>query len=246
MNVQTLRHFVAVADLGSLGRASQELNISQTGLTKSIQRLEQTMGATLFRRAARGMIPTRAGEMLLPHARLIVVQTRRAASAVSDLMKGADGSLAIGAAPEWLRYGVRDAVLAMHADYPGTHISVSSGRNTRSLAADLRAGRLDLVVGISQLEDMGGLDFEPLVQNRQGIIVASTHPLAGRGTIRLHDLVDCDWVLPGRSTMFRPGWMRPSRTKDSRRPAPRSKPTSCPSSSPACRKAGWSARRRTL
>ncbi|MBM1633989.1 LysR family transcriptional regulator [Sulfitobacter mediterraneus] len=203
MNIQSLRHFVTVAEEGSLGRAREKLNITQTGLTKSIQRLETSLGGALFRRSVQGMTLTQAGRTLLPHARLVLAQSDRAVSTVSDLIEGRDGAIAIGAAPEWLEFGVEQAVLDLRQKYPGTQIFISSGRNTRALVADLRDGRLDLVVGVSQMEDMDDLIFEPIASNRQGIILAKGHELLENDPVSLKDLEAYQWVLPVRSTLFR-------------------------------------------
>lgn len=203
MNLQGLRHFVAVAAQGSLGQASETLNISQTGLTKSIQRLEESIGGSLFHRSAKGMTLTQAGETLLPHAQLLLSQAGRAKQAVTDQIGGREGRIAIGAAPEWLRFGVEPALLALRQSHPGVQIFLASGRNTRSLVADLRHGELDFVVGVTQLDEMTDLRFDPMAANRQGIIVAQDHPLRHRPPASLADLSAYQWILPTRKTLFR-------------------------------------------
>ena len=200
---QSLRHFMAVVKHGTLGAASEALHISQTGLTKSIQRLEAQLGGRLFHRSARGMRLTRAGEALVPHAQLSLAHTARARDAVGDLLEGRGGTLTVGTAPEWLTLFVEDAVLDVHRAFPDMRIKVHSGRNTQSLVDDLRRGHLDIVVGVTQLEAMEDLEFEHLACNQQGIIAACDHPLHEAGEVPLSLLREHDWVLPMRGTVFR-------------------------------------------
>jgi len=54
---------------------SRALNISQPTLTRSIQALESRLGAQLFDRKARTVLPTPVGEEMLKHARLVVASS---------------------------------------------------------------------------------------------------------------------------------------------------------------------------
>ena len=64
MNNRDLDYFIVAARMLNLGIASQNLNITQPALSKSIARLEKELGISLFSRSGRGLILTEAGEML--------------------------------------------------------------------------------------------------------------------------------------------------------------------------------------
>lgn len=53
MNVEDVRGFLAVVDQGRVGAASDELGISQSALTRRVQRVEASLGARLFERTGR-------------------------------------------------------------------------------------------------------------------------------------------------------------------------------------------------
>ncbi|MDN5986432.1 MAG: LysR family transcriptional regulator, partial [Hafniaceae bacterium] len=55
MTLRQLRHFIAVAETGSISAAAQTVFVSQSSLTQAIQLLEQEIGAVLFKRHAKGM-----------------------------------------------------------------------------------------------------------------------------------------------------------------------------------------------
>ena len=74
MNLQQLRYVVEVARTGSITQAARNLYMGQPNLSKSIKELEGEVGTALFRRTARGVVPTKAGEDFLVYARSITAQ----------------------------------------------------------------------------------------------------------------------------------------------------------------------------
>lgn len=78
MTLQQLQAFAAVADCGSFRAASRRLAMSQAGLTTSLQALESSLGVQLLERSVRGTVLTDNGERLLPRARRILGEVRKA------------------------------------------------------------------------------------------------------------------------------------------------------------------------
>ena len=72
MTLRQIRHFIAVAETGSISAAAQAVYISQSTLTLAIQQLEQEIGVTLFNRHAKGMSLTHQGHQFLRQAHLIL------------------------------------------------------------------------------------------------------------------------------------------------------------------------------
>lgn len=65
MNLELYKIFISVANNKNITRASEELNISQPAISKSIKNLEEYLGGKLFTRTRRGVILTK--EFLLPY-----------------------------------------------------------------------------------------------------------------------------------------------------------------------------------
>ena len=84
MDAGDLRIFEAVARLGGMGRAAEELHTVQSNVTARVKHLEEQLGTTLFRRHARGVEPTAAGQRLLPYARRMAQLLAEARRAVQD------------------------------------------------------------------------------------------------------------------------------------------------------------------
>src|SRR3970040_1851264 len=84
MESSDLRLFEAVARLGSITAASDELTTVQSNVTARINALEDELGVALFRRHSRGVVLTSAGERLLPYALEIARLLKDAANLVGD------------------------------------------------------------------------------------------------------------------------------------------------------------------
>ena len=72
MELHQLRYFAAVAELGNFTRAAERCFVSQPSLSQQIIKLEHELNARLFVRQGRTSKLTRAGERLLPRARMIL------------------------------------------------------------------------------------------------------------------------------------------------------------------------------
>lgn len=83
MSLDQLKHFVAVAEEGNIGRAARRLHISQPPLSRQIKRLEDELGEPLFRRTTQGVQLLPAGHRLLPRARHVL----EAVEAVRELAR---------------------------------------------------------------------------------------------------------------------------------------------------------------
>src|SRR2546423_12146792 len=81
------RAFCAAVDLGSLGRASRLLRVSQPALSKRMRTIEAVVGTRLVERSPRGISPTPAGTKLYVEARKLLAQ----AEAIDDLVRGLAG-----------------------------------------------------------------------------------------------------------------------------------------------------------
>ncbi|MEK9967521.1 MAG: LysR family transcriptional regulator [Ferrovibrio sp.] len=69
MDFHRFRYFIAVAEAGSLGKASQRLGMAQPPLSVQIRKLEQDVDAVLFHRVAHGMEMTDAGRVFFQRAK---------------------------------------------------------------------------------------------------------------------------------------------------------------------------------
>ncbi|MEM8753811.1 MAG: LysR family transcriptional regulator [Pseudomonadota bacterium] len=92
-----LRVFHAVAAAGSLTHAGETLNLSQSAVSRQIRGLEESLGATLFHRHARGLILTEQGELLYEAAVDMAARLNLAAARIKDAREEDRGDLRVSA-----------------------------------------------------------------------------------------------------------------------------------------------------
>src|SRR6184192_2977984 len=69
LEIRDFRLVVAITELGTLTRAGQQLNLTQSALSHQLADLERRLGASLFERSGRRMIPNRLGARLAGHGK---------------------------------------------------------------------------------------------------------------------------------------------------------------------------------
>ena len=90
-----LRIFHAVANAGSFTRASEGLGLSQSAISRQISSLESEIGAPLFHRHARGLIPTEQGEILIGAAADMAAKIDTVRSELTETREKPEGRLRI-------------------------------------------------------------------------------------------------------------------------------------------------------
>jgi DNA-binding transcriptional LysR family regulator len=200
-DLRTIDYFLTAVARGSLRAAAQDLGVTQPALTKAIRRLEDSFGAPLFDRKARGVTPTVYGTALLRHARDVKAAMGAARDAVEALRTGSAGLVKIGAGPSWQDAVLPEAIAQLRATRPGVRVYVTGGGDDQ-LKGQLKSGALDFVLAAvpetPRLEPE--LTWLPLLADEYCVIADVGHPLRERKEIRLEDLLSYPWILPSSTT----------------------------------------------
>jgi DNA-binding transcriptional LysR family regulator len=141
-SIHQLRCFLATYELGSLTAAADELGYAQPSVSEQVRLLEKSLGASLFRRVGRGVIPTESAEALRPHAERTLASVdagRQAVSAVAGMVTGTVRFGTFGTARLYFGAQLVADVLALH---PGVRVELV-GQNSAAVQEDLRRGRLE-------------------------------------------------------------------------------------------------------
>lgn len=205
MNLTHLKHFIAVAENGSINRASEAIGITQAGLTKSIRALEFQLSAELFARSTRGVTLTAQGVGLLSHARLLTNQAVRAVQTVSALGQGVSVELRVGVSMRWaLKMVIPELLIEFASDDSAPRLHIQSGRQSWSMIEELRNGELDIALATpTSRDDLKGLNAIFLEQDPQRIIVRKGHALDKGEQVGLKRLLNYSWVTGPNGSYFR-------------------------------------------
>lgn len=188
MDVERFLQFRAAARLNHLGRAAEELQVSQPALSQTVKRLETHYGLPLFDRVGRTLRLNNNGEVLLAHVERALLALDDAERAMRDLRRDAQPSIALGyfggrdpkALPFLMREFQRDGAAVDFAVVRGT-----SGQ----LFAGLRDGSIDFAF-TALMSDDDAIVGQPLWYENLYLHVAANHRLAARGVIDLAEVAN--------------------------------------------------------
>lgn len=188
MTLRQIRHFIAIAETGSISAAAQAVFISQSTLTLAIQQLEQEIGVTLFNRHAKGMTLTHQGHQFLRQAHLILATVDNAKRSLQQSTDQVGGQLVIGVTSLVAGYYLADLLTRFRRAYPNVEIRVMEDERPY-IEHLLVNGEIDVgVLILSNLEDRHALQTEVLTHSPQRLWLPPQHPLLERDSINLADV----------------------------------------------------------
>lgn len=141
MELSDITHFLAVAEAGGISHAAKQLHTVQSNVSTHIKALEDELGVELFRRHARGMALTNAGEAFLPYAERVTALLREASQVVGDEAEPT-GTLAIGSMETTAGLRLPGVLAAYAAACPRVDFTLTTG-TTAELIEMVVEHRLD-------------------------------------------------------------------------------------------------------
>jgi DNA-binding transcriptional LysR family regulator len=191
-DLRLLSYFVAIADTGHFGRAAARLHISQSPLSRQIQKLEQDLGVDLFVRGRRGAQLTDAGNALLARARDLLERAAAFELDARRIGRGEIGRIRIGFVQTAVWTGLLPRALRLlRAESPGLEIELRHLVTAAQIAA-IRKGDLDLglVHGPSRAALGENIAADRIRGDRYVLAISRTNPLARRRALSPTDLRD--------------------------------------------------------
>lgn len=203
-----LQAFLAIIEHGSVGRAADGLCITQSALTRIIQRLEEQIGAPLFERHTRGMTLTPYGAALEPYAAHLVAESANAMGEMAAMRGLKKGLVRVGAVASALETILPAAIAQLLAQWPGLQISITEGISDE-LAVMLLKNDIDLAVAFAlpESEELARVS-ESGWQEGCHVVAALGHPLHARAGLQLADLAGEKWVLTPKKMGPREEWQQ--------------------------------------
>ena len=202
MNLDYLRYFVKLAQVGHYTRASEQLNISQPSLSHAVRQLEEELGVPLFERQGRNTQLTQFGAEFLDCAARTLATLDEGVTSLRRKARG-EGLIRLG----FLRVLGTDYVPRLAARFlaarPDRQIQFTfhSGR-TQELLEGLADRRYDLVFCSRPAPELG-LTAVPVRAQELVLIVPPGHPLAGRAGVSLAEAAPYPMVCFSRDSGLR-------------------------------------------
>src|SRR2546427_9473916 len=158
--LELLRTFVVTVETGSMAKAARAVARTPSAVSLQMSRLGALVGQPLFRRQGRAQVLTRAGEMLVPHAREILGASERALLAMSE--ERLEGPVRFGTVQDLADSVLPRALADFSKQYPGVALHVQVAQSA-VLLEQARAGELDFAVCFQSRRAQRVIRREPMV-----------------------------------------------------------------------------------
>ena len=191
MELRQLEYFVAIVEHGSFTGAAKALYVSQSALSKSVKKLEEELGTTLFCQAGQRTTPTDAGALLYEKGRLLLAEAARTRDLVANEMKGKQGRVRIATSCK-RAYSVKVGTLAARFKSAFPQISLEFTEASPEWVKDsLMRRTADIgIIGEALDHILPTFDEHVLTVGDYFLAVHKDNPLVQKGSVRYADLVN--------------------------------------------------------
>ena len=188
MQLSVLRYFLAVAELGSIRQAAEQLHVAASAVSRQIANLEYDYGVPLFELHAQGVRLTLAGEIFAQHARTTLREFDRVRSDIDDVRGLKRGNVRIGAVEGVVSNFLFSMFEEFGKQFPNVTFDVNVA-GTGAILESIARDEADLGIVFNALP-YPDVEMGPVIRHPLVAVVSPRHPLANRASVRLADLAE--------------------------------------------------------
>ena len=170
VNLEYYKIFYHVAQCQSITGAAGELCISQPAVSQALKQLEQSLGAKLFMRTAKGVTLTNEGQTLFSYVKNGYEQIQLGEQKLQEMLDMKRGEIRIGASDMTLQFYLLPYLRKYHQLYPDIKVTVTNAPTPQTIE-HLRAGRIDFGIVSQPFPEEAHLRILP-VREIQDVFVA--------------------------------------------------------------------------
>lgn len=194
--------FLIVKETGSFHQAAERLGLSQSAVTRRIQKLEAQLDTPLFERSTRAVKPTLAAKRLQARAEAIVADVKETTMAMRDesmvFSHQRNAVVTVALVPTLISQYLPTAIQQMRAEGHGARVRVLD-MSANEVGEAVAEGEADF--GVCSLPAMeGNAHFEPLFDDPMVAVVSIEHHLAQSDHVTWQQLLGEELILPARGT----------------------------------------------
>lgn len=198
MTLHQLRCFLATYEQGSLTAAAEHLGYAQPSISEQVRSLEKSLGAQLFHRVGRGVVPTTVADSLRPHAERTIAAADEAQRAVQAVTALETGTIRFGMFGTARLYAGASLIADVLARHPGVRVELV-GQNSTDVFDQLQRGYLEAaMIAVPQVVSEG-MTVVPVARDEL-VYISNDHDRL-RTPVTAHQLAQAQIVMP--ETTFR-------------------------------------------
>lgn len=186
-DLHDLEAFVAVAERASFSQAASDLFLSQSALSRRIEKLEEGLGVKLFERTTRRVQLTNVGQAFLVNVRTALDGLEDAVLGVADLAAHRTGTVTLACVPSAVWHFLPEVLKQFSERFPRIRVRVHD-ESAQDVLNLVLAGEADFGINFTGAED-AEIVFEPIYEERYVLAMRHDHPLARRKKLNWKDTV---------------------------------------------------------
>jgi DNA-binding transcriptional LysR family regulator len=192
IDLTTLRLFIAVCDEQNLTRAAQREGIAASAVSKRMNDFELAFGVTLFKRLSKGMALTPAGEALLHHARVTLLNVEKIAVELSEYSQGVRGHVRMLANLSGIVQFLPEDLSGFFSAHELLRIDLQE-RPSGQVVRGIEEGAAEIGICSGEAETRNLEAFHYRYDNLV-VVVRPDHPLADRDGLAFAETLDFDHI----------------------------------------------------
>src|SRR6185369_13262035 len=196
-----IQAFVVIAELGGFNKAAEHLHVTQTALTRRVQKLESYLGLKLLDRTTRYVELTAVGRDFLPQARAIVGEMTAAVGRLKDMSKNARGNFTLACVPTMAAQILPKLMRECANSYPRNRIRLLDATSYEVRDAVLNS-QAELGIGIHG-ELHPELTEIPLFDDPLMFFCRESNPLSNMKSVTWSDMSGADLIVVSNLTATR-------------------------------------------
>ena len=186
MEIRHLKLVKAVAEVGSLTKAGEQLFLSQSALSHQLKEIETELAAELFYRINKKMIPTEIGNRVLASAERILDEMEKVTADVHKYVNGEAGSIGISTECYTCYHWLPSVLKQFNCRFPHIAINILPDA-TRNPIPQLLAGKLDIAIVANCIEEHNNLIYNPLFDDELVLTIPNAHPFRQKSYVKAVD-----------------------------------------------------------
>lgn len=211
MKLEQFRLVKTISESGTLTAAAQKLHVTQSALSHQLRQLEDNLGASLFYRIRKKMVPTPAGHRLFQAAERVLRESRDAERQIRDMISGVEGTIRLCTGCYASYYWLPTMIKSFRQERENIRIEINDNA-TFDLVDHMLDGSLD--VGLTNnVSDTDEICYREIFPDQIFAVVHNSHPWAKKQHIEPDDFLNEPtyvYAIPKSESAFYQDFLKPA------------------------------------
>jgi len=201
MNWQHLRYFEVLATVEHFTKAAEQLYITQSALSKSIDSLEKELGVPLFERSGRNIRLNKYGRVFRNHVICATDEISKGIETIHNMSKTDSGLVSFASIFTMGTIFIPGLIKTFYSQYPNIRLAYYQ-KSTKNILNDILDGNIEFGFCGEFLRDgdYANIDTEMVMVEDICLAVYPSHPLAGRTSVRFEELMEFEFIAYTENT----------------------------------------------